>query len=261
VSPVCTVPRPVSLPGMRLRLDELAQHTGISSRNIRAYKERGLLPAPELEGRTGYYNEEHVQRLEIIGDLQARGFSLEAIRHTLDVWAQGRDLSGLLGFKHVISAPFAVEVPQRYTLAELLERFPEAARDPDVVIDRAATLGVLRRVDDTTLEAPSPMVIEAGAELVKLGVPLAAIFDLVEQLRSDTETIATRFVGIVSEHVIEPLVRGTGGPSTEDIVASLQRLRPIAIEVLRPFMAEQVAAAIVRAVEGYGLEATSVRTS
>ena len=43
---------------MRLTIDELAQRTGTSSRNIRAYQAKGLLPGPQLEGRTGYYVED-----------------------------------------------------------------------------------------------------------------------------------------------------------------------------------------------------------
>lgn len=52
-----------TLHGMRMRIDELAAKTGLTSRNIRAYREKGLLPAPELEGRTGFYTEQHLQRL------------------------------------------------------------------------------------------------------------------------------------------------------------------------------------------------------
>ena len=49
-------------------------------RNIRAYQSRGLLPPPELRGRTGYYGAEHVARIELIRELQSEGFNLEAIR-------------------------------------------------------------------------------------------------------------------------------------------------------------------------------------
>ena len=49
-------------------------------RNIRAHQTRGLLPPPVVRGRTGYYNEEHVARIELTREMQAEGLNLEAIR-------------------------------------------------------------------------------------------------------------------------------------------------------------------------------------
>ena len=72
-------------------------------RNIRAHQSRGLLPAPEIRGRTGYYGSEHVTRLELISEMQADGFNLQAIKRLIDV----SDGSGeeLLGFKRALMAP------------------------------------------------------------------------------------------------------------------------------------------------------------
>ena len=55
----------------RLTIDELAHATGVSSRNIRYYQTRGLLPPPAVEGRLGYYDRRHVERLRLIQELQA----------------------------------------------------------------------------------------------------------------------------------------------------------------------------------------------
>jgi DNA-binding transcriptional MerR regulator len=62
---------------LALTIDELAQRTGMTVRNIRAHQSRGLLPPPEVRGRTGYYGAEHVARIELIRELQADGFNLE----------------------------------------------------------------------------------------------------------------------------------------------------------------------------------------
>ena len=48
-------------------------------RNIRAHQSRGLLPAPQVRGRTGFYGPEHEARIDLIRELQADGFKLEAI--------------------------------------------------------------------------------------------------------------------------------------------------------------------------------------
>src|SRR4051794_34695752 len=49
-----------------LTIDELAQRTGMTVRNIRAHQSRGLLPPPEVRGRTGFYGPDHVARIELI---------------------------------------------------------------------------------------------------------------------------------------------------------------------------------------------------
>jgi DNA-binding transcriptional MerR regulator len=235
------------------RIDDLARRAGVTSRTIRAYQARGLLPPPELQGRTGFYSEEHLHRLRMIDDLQARGFSLAAIRQTLDTWARGGDLGHLLGFEHLLAAPLLDEEPEHTTLSALLARFPEAATDP-TLLERSIALGLLEVESrpagievapsegaDPVVTIPSPMLLDAGEELGRGGVPLDVVLDLVEQLRGDAATIADRFVGLVTDHLLVPLA--AGGPDAPDaaqVVRSLERLRPIAVEVLRPFVARAV---------------------
>lgn len=220
----------------------------MTSRNIRAYREKGLLPPPELQGRTGYYTEEHVQRLAIIEDLQDRGFSLEAIRQTLDAWSVGGDFSHLVGLQSVLSSPFHSEVPGQETVASLEARFPEARSDPSLVT-RAIALGLLQVEDDGTLRVPSPLLVEAGTELAAGGVPLAEILDLFEQVQSDMADVAEQFVGIVERNLVGPAdlaMPRAGQPAV--MVERLQRLKPLAMEVIRPVLARQLSRSIDRAV-------------
>jgi DNA-binding transcriptional MerR regulator len=287
------------------RIDDLARRAGVTSRTIRAYQARGLLPPPELRGRTGFYSEEHLHRLRMIDDLQARGFSLAAIRQTLDTWARGGDLGHLLGFEHLLGAPLLDEEPEHTTLSALLARFPEAATDP-ALLERAIALGLLEiesrpagievaeaaaaedaapalvagaeavgaeavgaetvgaetvgaetvgeeavgeeavgggrgEAGDPVVTIPSPMLLDAGEELGRGGVALDVVLDLVEQLRGDAATIADRFVGLVTDHLLVPLAAGgPDAPEAAQVVRSLERLRPIAVEVLRPFVARAV---------------------
>lgn len=62
-----------------LTLDELTERVGLSVRNIRFYTSRGLVPPPIRRGRSGYYSDEHVARLELVRELQSHGFTLAAI--------------------------------------------------------------------------------------------------------------------------------------------------------------------------------------
>jgi len=59
-----------------LTIEQLAARSGMSVRNIRAHQARGLLAAPEVRLRVGYYGPEHVAQLRLIRELQADGFNL-----------------------------------------------------------------------------------------------------------------------------------------------------------------------------------------
>ena len=69
--------------GEEYRVDDLARMSGMTVRNIREHQSRGLLPAPTVRGRVGFYGPEHLARLEQIKRLQAEGFTLESIRRML----------------------------------------------------------------------------------------------------------------------------------------------------------------------------------
>ena len=71
-------------PENRLTIDQLAQATGQTVRNVRSYQSRRLIPPPQVHGRTGYYGPEHLSRLKLISEMQTQGFNLTAIAHLLE---------------------------------------------------------------------------------------------------------------------------------------------------------------------------------
>src|SRR5450432_421689 len=62
---------------------ELADAAGITMRNLRAYRQRGLLEPPRMHGRKGYYGPEHLAQLRTVRALLARGLSLAEITATV----------------------------------------------------------------------------------------------------------------------------------------------------------------------------------
>lgn len=68
---------------MVLSIGELAQRAGVTRRTIRYYVEIGLLQPPAGSGKAAVYGTEHLERLELIKELQAYRLSLEEIRDRL----------------------------------------------------------------------------------------------------------------------------------------------------------------------------------
>lgn len=78
-------------------IDELAASAGTTTRRVRSLQTLGLLPRPELRGRTGVYGPEHRDRLAAIMRLQDRGFSLESLGVLFAALDEGQTLADLLG--------------------------------------------------------------------------------------------------------------------------------------------------------------------
>jgi DNA-binding transcriptional MerR regulator len=81
-----------------LTVDQLARLAGTTTRNARAFQTLALLPRPTLDGRTGRYGQEHLDRLRSVLRLQRRGFSLSAIGALFEAWERGATLAQVLGF-------------------------------------------------------------------------------------------------------------------------------------------------------------------
>jgi DNA-binding transcriptional MerR regulator len=214
----------------RLTIDELARRTGMTARNIRAHQTRGLLPAPQLDGRTGYYDDEHVARLELIKDMQAAGFNLGAIKRLLDVAPVGSG-EEVLRFERALMAPWAAEKPSLFDASEL-ESMLGGEVSP-TTIRRAVDLGVIVELDDGRYEAPTPGLLRAGAEVVSLGIPVERVVEVFEQLMVHSQGVANVFVELFLNDVWVPF-EAAGSPEEEwpRVRHALEQLRPLASEVL-----------------------------
>jgi len=234
-----------------MTIDELSRRSGVTSRNIRAYQTRGLLPPPRMSGRVGFYDQGHVARLKYIASLQERGFSLAAVQALLDAWDAGRNLHEVLGFEEALTAPWSDTQPERFTAERLLELFPETVQDPSLLF-RAIDLGLLVVVEDCgELEAPDPRLIGIGAGLVAAGIPLGAALDEYERVVRDAARIAERFVKLFEDHVWERFVAaGLPPEQLAGVTDALQRVRPLAAKTMDAALAhameQAVAASAVR---------------
>jgi DNA-binding transcriptional MerR regulator len=97
-------------------VDELAHRAGTTTRTVRAYQTKGLLPAPRKIGRIAYYGPEHLTRLRLIERLLTRGFLLSAIGDLLRASEQGSGLAAVLGHP-ALQGPSAGPAPSTGTPA------------------------------------------------------------------------------------------------------------------------------------------------
>lgn len=117
---------------------ELAEATGLSVRNIRAYRSRGLLSAPRLRGRVGYYGTEHLTQLRLVQALLERGLSLAVIARLVERGAAQSELARLVRDELGVSANHFPTVMSPQVVLDL-----ERAR-PGIVAEMAR-LGLGRR--------------------------------------------------------------------------------------------------------------------
>ena len=211
-----------------LTIDQLAQQTGMSVRNIREHQARGLLPPPEVRARIGYYGHEHADRLRLIQELQAEGFNLKGIQRLLE------DAHGvtdrLVAVRRAVTEPFETEQPQVFTVAELEQRFGPGNAG---ATERAVKLGALIPLGDDRFEAPSPSLIDAAEEVVSRGVSLKTALAVLGQMERSSKEVARSFVRLFLEEVWKPFA-DAGYPEErwDEVIESIERLRPIASRAL-----------------------------
>ena len=200
----------------------------MSVRNIRNHHTRGLLPAPEVRARVGYYNSEHVARLRLILDLQADGFNLAAIERLLS----GSDglAERLLGLRRAVTTPYEPETAEMITAEELANRFGEVdAKD----IERVRKLKLLIPLGDGRFEVPSPALLRDAEQVVALGIPLHAALVLVERVSRDADSIARAFTKLFLKELWEPFdEEGQPAERWDELIEAVDSLRPLASEAL-----------------------------
>jgi DNA-binding transcriptional MerR regulator len=217
-------------PDGKMTIGELARRTGMTIRNIRAHQTRGLLPPPEVHGRTGFYNEDHVARIELTREMQAEGLNLEAIRRVMES-SEGSSRE-MVDFARAIRAPFEDETPEIFDEAELAASWGVEQFDRKL-LQRGEKLGIMRQLPEGKIEVISPSLQRAGTALVELGVSPQAAVDTAAELRRSSEAVARTFVDLFVQEIWEPFDKA--GRPEEDwpkVREALDRMRPLASDAL-----------------------------
>jgi DNA-binding transcriptional MerR regulator len=214
--------------GDELTVDELASRAQMTVRNVRAYASRGLIGAPRLAGRTGYYNRDHLQRLQLIRQLLERGLTLAAIEKAL----QGTPHSAA---GHTLDLMTILDLPDdggtESMSREDLAALAGVERD-DALIESMMGLGLVERLEGDRVRLVEPAVVRAGAAAVTMGLAPETVIALFPILQTHLRSIADTFVREVVAELIQPFV-DAGFPEDEwqRIITLVDGLLPIASQV------------------------------
>lgn len=210
---------------MRYRVEQLAAASDVSVDTVRYYQSRGLLPAPEREGRVAWYGPVHLDRIREIRALQKKGLTLAAIR---------RVLTGELGAADAdLAAAVAAARGERGTELEVLslEEFSARSGVPTSLIQAVEREGIkLGRVVDgqeryTTADIE---MVRTALRLLEFGLPLADLLGLARDADAAMRGLAERAVELFDEHVRKP-IRDTAADDTaaaEQMVTAFGELLP-----------------------------------
>jgi DNA-binding transcriptional MerR regulator len=218
-------------PSTQLTVDQLAAAANMTVRNVRAYAGRGLIPAPRLVGRTGYYGAEHVSRLRLIRDLLDRGYTLAAVekvleRHSTATAGHAIDLLNTLG------DPLGqAEEPEEMPVETLLRL--AGADEETAFLDELVEVGLVERVDSSTVRLLRPFVVRAGAKAMALGLDRGSVLALLPLLGENLHVIAQRFVDEFRGQLWKPFAEeGLPEEQWPAMLEAIRTLLPVASQAV-----------------------------
>ncbi|QDQ94357.1 MerR family transcriptional regulator [Rhodococcus sp. WB9] len=229
------------------RIDDLAREARVSVRNVRVYQDRGLLPPPRKQGRTGWYNDSHLARLNLIGRMLDRGYTFATISELLTAAHYGLQVKDVLETDDPGSRWKKRRRAARLTIAELKRMF--GAQTTEANIARGTELGVLVPAGED-YSVNNPRLVEAAQVLVDAGIPLEDVLEQTAAVRRDLSDVAARFVAVVADRYLaegEPLELDEAKVS--DIARLVDQMRPLAHEAVQSLFEEAMEEEISRALE------------
>jgi len=227
------------------RIDELAQLAGTTTRNIRVYRDRGLLHPPLRVGRIALFNDTHLTRLRLITSLLDRGYNIAHVHEMLSAWEQGKGVGDLLGLESAIAGSWATEKPERMSVADAKRLI-----DDDPGFERMVGLGVIK-LEDGEAVVVRPKLIESFNEIRQYGVSTDKLIGLHEQIAPLVDQISGLLVQAGIEEALHRINPGAAlPPDTEiaELLTMLVRFRTQAVSAVSSTLAFSIESTIESAV-------------
>lgn len=216
------------------RIEELARLADTTTRNIRVYRDRGLLHPPLRVGRIALFNDTHLTRLRLITSMLDRGYNIAHVHEMLSAWEQGKDIADVLGLEDAIAGNWATEKPERMPLADAKRLI-----DDDTAFDRLVGNGVLKLDGDQAIIV-RPKLIEAFNEIRQYGVPVGKLIDVHEQVVPLLDQISSILVRAGVDQVSDRIKPGESLPADTEVaelITMLIRFRTQAVSAVSATLA------------------------
>jgi DNA-binding transcriptional MerR regulator len=223
------------------RIDDLARLAGTTTRNVRVYRDRGLLPPPLRVGRIALYNDTHLTRLRLITSMLNRGYNIAHVREMLSAWEEGKNIGDVLGLESAIVGTWTTEKSQTMPLAEAQRLINDA-----MAFDRLVGLQVIR-VDGTQATITRPKLIDAFNEIRGYGVSMDKLIDLHEHIVPLVDQISEMLVRAGAEHVADRIKPREALPADTEIaelITMLVRFRTQAVASVTATLASSIESTI-----------------
>ncbi len=185
-----------------MRIDELARRAAVPTRTIRYYTQQALLNPPRLQGRVGFYDERHLDRLRLIKELQEKRFlPLIVIKSVIRHYESGSNLETMLAPLDILFQPrWDATGRNDFTRVELAK----AAGVDESVVEAAEGMGFLfpsrsGRVRRYTQD--DVHMLGVAKRWLCLGIPRS----LGRLYRESLEEISQMQVSAFNESVVAPL--------------------------------------------------------
>lgn len=227
-------------------IDEIAAAAALPSRTVRHYQSEGLLPPPIRHGRVGVYGEAHLERLQVIAQLQDRGLNLRTIRDALRHVDRGDlSLQKWLGIEADLSTPWLDEAPVVLDESELQARLGDAPSGLRTSLERSGLLERRGRGEARRYVVPSPSLLDITLRLHAAGVAVSTASAAAEILR--------RRIGRACAEVVDLMAKRTGKGFTsnaeaEELTDAMKALRSMGGEAVRIIFAQEIEGALQRAI-------------
>jgi DNA-binding transcriptional MerR regulator len=224
------------------RIDELARLAGTTTRNVRVYRDRGLLHPPLRVGRIALFNDTHLTRLRLITSMLDRGYNIAHVNEMLSAWEQGKDLGDMLGLESAIAGSWATEKPQRMTLPQARRLIGDRAG-----FDRMVSLGIIRLEEDDHATIVRPTLVEAFTEISQYGVALDKLIDVHVKVSPLIDQISAILVQTGLDEVVDKI--NPGAPMPDDVevaelITTLVRFRTQAVSAVGATLAFSIESAV-----------------
>ncbi|HEY7052663.1 MAG TPA: MerR family transcriptional regulator [Mycobacterium sp.] len=223
------------------RIDDLARLAGTTTRNIRVYRDRGLLPPPLRVGRIALYNDTHLTRLRLITSMLDRGYTMAHVDEMLSAWEEGKDLGDVLGLETALVGTWSAQKPQTRPRTEVARMIND-----DVALNRLVGLHLLK-IDGDNATVIRPKLIDAFLEIRSYGIELDKLIDLHEQIVPLVDEISAILVRAGAEHVGQLIKPGEALPKDAEIaelITMLVRFRTQAVASVAATLASAIESTI-----------------